>query len=217
MTGTVVAFSSAADGDLRLDMSARRRFAARLGVSDLWATIHQVHGSKVVTAVKSTEGGNPGRQADALVTTHPSLPLVVFTADCLGVVVVADSGVGVAHAGWRGITAGVIESMLDEMAGFGLEPIRAHIGPGIGPCCFEVGPEVIDEFPGDRSTTTWGSDSVDLVGAVRRRLPAMPVSVEPGCTAHDSRFLSHRRDRDDRRMATLVMLGEDLVSGAAET
>ena len=73
------AFSEATDGDIRNDLNARASLSEALGVSDSWATVHQVHGRDVVRATVSGDAGN----ADAVWTTDPGLPVAVFTADCL--------------------------------------------------------------------------------------------------------------------------------------
>lgn len=191
-------FTRVAEGDMRHDPSARRRASERLGVAVEWATVTQVHGR----VVRRVEGPGPAGEGDALFTKVPGLVMAVFTADCLGVVLSGPGMVGVAHAGWRGLSAGVLEALSAEMAGAGSVPTRAAIGPGIGPCCFEVGREVAARFPLDTSTTTWGTPSVDLVGAARRRLSGMEVEVGGRCT-HCQGGFSHRLDRTPARMAAL--------------
>lgn len=193
------AFTLAADGDMRGDPGARHEVSRRLGISPAWGTVTQVHGNAVVEA---TESGDLGR-ADAVFTLLPRLPLAVFTADCAGVVIAADRGVGVAHAGWRGSAGGVVESLLAAMRGAGLRPVRAAVGPMIGPCCYEVGEEVVRRFPGHSSVTSWGAPSVDLGAAVAAALEPLAVTAAGLCTGHDTGTFSHRRDSDQRRMAAL--------------
>lgn len=201
MSGRGVAFTAPEDGDMRSHPANRRRLSDRIGISADWAVVHQVHGSQ---AVRVTHPG-PAGAADALVTTRPGLPAAVFTADCLGVVLQASRAVGVAHAGWRGLAGGVLESTMDLMGEVGARPTRAHIGPAIGPCCFEVGDEVAELFPHDNSTTAWGSPSVDLVGAAIRRLDGLEVEVVDRCTACGG-GPSHRREGTDRRLAAIGWL-----------
>ncbi len=174
----------------------------RLGVAEEWATVTQVHGRGVVRV----ERPGPAGEGDALFTTVPGLVLAVFTADCLGVVLGRPGMVGVAHAGWRGLSAGVLEALVDEMTSAGGAPTSAEIGPGIGPCCFEVGPEVAARFPEDVSTTGWGTTSVDLVAAARRRLHPIHVESDGRCT-HCQGGFSHRRDATRDRMAALGWVG----------
>ncbi len=182
------AFSTAADGDLRVDRKNRERFIRRVGAPHRWAELHQVHGSVV------REASGPGQlgDGDALFTRQRDLALAVFVADCVGLVIEADSGVGVAHVGWRGAAAGVVASLVERMREAGLEPVAAHMSPFIGPCCFEVGPEVAVQLPGTTSVTTGGADSVDLRLAIESQLP-VSLPPGPGCTYHDQSFLSHRR------------------------
>lgn len=193
-----VAFTWAADGDQRADASARATVSAALGVPSAWATVSQVHGGAVVSASVAGVAGD----ADAVVVTGPGLPAAVFTADCLGVVLRGNGVVGVAHAGWRGLDAGVVESTIEAMVRTGSDPQRAYVGPGIGPCCFEVGGDVADRFPRSRARTSWGTVSVDLAGEVERRLDDLPVWIDPRCTRCGGGF-SHRRTGGPERMAAI--------------
>lgn len=193
-----VAFTDPSDGDMRGDPLARERVSRRLGIPPQWATVDQVHGGGVVLV----EAPGPAGTGDGLVTTVPSLPLAVFTADCLGVVMIAPGTVGVAHAGWRGLAAGIVEATADLMAEAGSPPVAAHVGPGIGPCCFEVGNEVAVLFPEEVTATTWGTTSVDLGAVVEKRLTGVDVFVDGRCTACGGGF-SHRRDATESRMAAL--------------
>jgi len=197
-----VAFTDGGDGDQRNDLTARSAVSSWLGISRQWATLRQVHGTRVVKA------GGPGEldEADSIWTEQPGLPLAVFTADCFGVVLLADGAVGVAHAGWRGVSAGVVSRLREEMAGHGHPPRRAAIGPGIGPCCFEVGPEVAERFPADAAETSWGSTSVDLASALRRELDGIDVWVSGACTMHDPGHFSHRHTRTLLRHATIAWI-----------
>jgi copper oxidase (laccase) domain-containing protein len=156
------AFGTASDGDGRDDPTARLEISAELGIPSEWASLRQVHGAGVI------EASAPGRlgDADGLFSSIPSLPMTVATADCFPVVLEADGASGIAHAGWRGAAAGVVPALRAAMEARGFTPARAAIGPGIGSCCFEVGPEVVEQFPGFAATTSWGTPSVDLVGAI---------------------------------------------------
>ena len=198
------AFSSAADGDMR-DVDDRRVFSEHRGIPRDWATVTQVHGNGVATAVGPGDHG----PADAVLTTEVGLPVAVLTADCLGVVLHADHVVAASHAGWRGIAAGVLEATLAAMAAAGGRPVAASLGASIGPCCYEVGPEVVDAV-GSATETTWGTPSVDLRDAARRRLeaaaPGIAVDVDERCTRCDPTFHSHRRDATTHRQAAVGWL-----------
>jgi YfiH family protein len=142
--------------------------------------------------------------ADGVYTNAPGLPLAVFTADCLAVAIEGSGGVGVAHAGWRGVVAGVVTQLRTTMVSLGWEPVQAAVGPGIGPCCFEIGPEVEGQFPGYLSTTTWGTASVDLPAAVEAQLAGLDVWQARTCTHCSDGFFSHRRDGTPARSAGIV-------------
>jgi copper oxidase (laccase) domain-containing protein len=90
------------------------------------------------------------------------------------------------------------------MTAQGHPPLNAAIGPGIGPCCFEVGQEVADRFPEDVGETRWGATSVDLTAAIRSELEGMDVWVLGACTMHEESLYSHRRTRTAQRMATVA-------------
>lgn len=175
----------------------------RHGFSPAWATVRQVHGSEVLAVSEPGVSGD----ADALVTTTAGLPLAIFTADCLGVIFESKHAVGVAHAGWRGLDAGVLEATRERMGTLGGSPVRAIVGPAIRACCFEVGPEVAARFPESLGTTSWGTVSVDLIGEARRRLPGMSFEEHGGCTRCDDRYFSFRNGDRTVRMASVGWIG----------
>lgn len=178
------------------------------------AWLAQVHGTQCVDAALAP----PGTPADASFTRRRGVVCAVLTADCLPVLLCDDRAtvVGVAHAGWRGLAAGVIESTvaaLHEPA----ECLMAWLGPAIGPRAFEVGGEVRDLFvAGDPraanafAATAGGKWLCDICQLARRRLAALGIRRIAGadcCTASDGeRFFSHRRDGVSGRMASLIWL-----------
>uniref|UniRef100_UPI00333FFB2A peptidoglycan editing factor PgeF n=1 Tax=Castellaniella defragrans TaxID=75697 RepID=UPI00333FFB2A len=189
-----------------------------LPADPLW--LDQVHGIEVCDADAWTDGGTP--RADAAVTTRRDRPLAILTADCLPVVL-ADAGgcvLGVAHAGWRGLAAGVLENTLARMRPKAPRDSRwrAWIGPAIGQASFEVGPEVREAFAGaDPALATFfvgrpGSDRwlADLAAIARHRLRAAGVEqieCSGHCTYQDTRrFYSYRRDARTGRQATIAWL-----------
>jgi hypothetical protein len=196
------AFGDSFDGDARRDAPARTGLSSRLGISENWAWLRQVHGAAVVEVMKPGDQG----EADAAWTAVPGLPLVIATADCLPVILEGDRAVGVAHAGWRGAAAGVVGALRRAMEEAGMPPVRAAIGPGIGACCFEVGPEVAARFPGHESETDWSMTSVDLAGAVSDALVGLEVWRSPDCTMGDERYRSHRRDGSPERQVAIAWL-----------
>jgi len=180
------------------------------------AWMRQVHGTAVIDAAQAT----PQTQADAAVTRSPGSVCAVMTADCLPVLLSDRAGqaVGIAHAGWRGLAAGVIECTVREMD-TSPEDLVAYIGPGIGPSRYEVGEEVrrafVDRDPSAAAAFASARDGkylADLYGLARARLAGVGVTEVYGggyCTASDERFFSFRRDRTTGRMASLVWLEDD--------
>jgi len=165
----------------------RRRLCAAVGADPERLTLNlQVHGAEVHRAV----AGRRGVPGDGLWTDEPGVPMLKVTADCLPVALArlnGEPGLCLLHAGWRGLAEGVIEAGVAALGG----PIAAAIGPGIGACCYEVGPEVAGLF-GVRGR------KLDLRAAAERALRAAGVErIEHVdlCTACDAeRFFSHRRD-----------------------
>lgn len=192
-------FGDRTDGDARSDPTARHRIARELGIDEAWVTMHQIHGSTVRRADRPGDVGD----ADAIVTAVEGLPLVVATADCVPVVLEGDGGIAVAHAGWRGVAAGIVPAVIAAMVESGDPPLRAVVGPHIGPCCYEVGPEVVAAV-GHEATTTWGTVSVDLRAAVVDQLEGIAVEHISACTHHDDRFESYRRDGTRARQVTVA-------------
>lgn len=196
------AFGTAAWGDLRTDRPRREQIAAELGIPADWAYLNQVHGATVIEAVRPGLLGD----GDAMVVLRPGIPIMVATADCVPVIVEADGAVAVVHAGWRGAAAGVLPAALQALEAAGRQPLRAAIGPAIGPCCYEVGPEVGAVFPGFVAETTWGTLSVDLPGFLVSQLQEIEVWNERECTYTSSRMYSWRRDRTQHRQVTVAWL-----------
>jgi YfiH family protein len=190
----------------------RALLRARLPGDPFW--LEQVHGTAV--AEPGADLGVP--VADAAFTTRAATVLAVLTADCLPVVLASDDGtaIAIAHAGWRGLAAGVIEAAAARLP---LPPGRllAYLGPAIGPAWYEVGEDVRTAFvgsdPGAASAfAAAGSGKwyADLYALARRRLAALGVARVHGgahCTFTDhARFFSFRRDGVTGRMATLAWI-----------
>lgn len=195
----------------------RRRLAVAIGATPVY--LRQVHGNEVVelTAADADPAGRAVEapiEADAAVTTAVGVACAVQVADCLPVLFAAPDGAAVAaaHAGWRGLAAGVVERTLQRLCALGgCAPgdVRVWLGPCIGPRRFEVGADVLAAFGTDpaqahrRFALRPPSDGrqrwlCDLAGLARDRLAAAGVESvggASGCTAEDrSRFFSFRRD-----------------------
>jgi polyphenol oxidase len=195
----------------------RRRLCAALQLQTEPQWLDQVHGTQVAALPHASE--RP--QADACWTTQAGVVCAVLTADCLPVLLCADDGsvVAAAHAGWRGLVAGVLEATL---AALPLPPSRclAWLGAAIGPAAFEVGPEVraalIAADAGCAQAFAPGRGDrwqADLYRLARRRLLAAGVAAVHGgglCTASDAAaWFSHRRDGRSGRMASLIWIDRD--------
>ncbi len=201
----------------------RRRLRAFLPAEPRW--LHQVHGTGV--AVHRAQQDGVAAVADAGVTCDPGVVCAVLSADCLPVLLADRRGtvVGVAHAGWRGLAAGVLERTVAEMNSLGAvaEDLIAWLGPAIGPAAFEVGADVLGAFrAAHRHADVYfvggapGKWHADLYGLARQQLADCGVGSVGGagfCTKTDAtRFYSWRREREGGRMAALVWL----VPGTAD-
>jgi YfiH family protein len=192
-----------------------------------WHLMRQVHGAEAGVIDGTTPKGAEIRGVDVLVTDVPDRPLVVLVADCLPILAAGRRAVGVAHVGWRGVAAdtpGALARALERL-GERAEDAKIVMGPGIGPCCYEVGPEVIKAVGGDGrfvSRTRSGAVSVDLRAAVRARFLLLGVqdvsdagasgSANSLCTACGSEWFSHRRDPSGGRQAGIVVLQDRRTS-----
>jgi len=174
------------------------------------ARVRQVHGRTVVV-VPAAGGHASGLEADAVVSTDSGWAASVRAADCVPVLI-ADRGKGLvaaAHAGWRGTAAGAVAATIEVMRDLGASPadLVAAIGPGIGPCCYQVDAPVRAAFAGwGRRMDAWfapdDSDRwrLDLWRANADQLteagvPASSIHVAGICTAdHPDRCYSHRRE-----------------------
>ncbi|HVP09129.1 MAG TPA: peptidoglycan editing factor PgeF [Burkholderiales bacterium] len=200
-------------GDLK-SASSRAKLRASLPAEPCW--LRQVHGVGVIDA--SRYAGPV--EADASFTRRKHVVCAVLAADCMPVLLADERGeaVGAAHAGWRGLSAGVIDS---TVAAMGLPAARliAWLGPAIGPRAYEVGEEVRDAFlkADARAACAFAANRpgrwlLDLYAVARQRLAALGVTRVAGgafCTASDAaRFFSYRRDRSPERMAAAIWLAE---------
>lgn len=164
------------------------------------AFLKQVHGCEVIHAPAGAAGVLG--EGDGLVTDQAGVVLGILTADCVPVLLSGPRGVGAAHAGWRGLVAGVVERTVERMGG----AEHAWIGPSIRACCYEVGREVIEAFR-RRSLPVVDERHVDPPAAaaeVLRRLGVGDVEMVPSCTSSDPSFFSHRRDGITGRQGAFI-------------
>lgn len=195
----------------------RRRLRQRLGLLNEPVWLEQVHGTDVIHLERPDPDAVP--KADAAWTDRTGLACAILTADCVPVLLADDAGtcVAAAHAGWRGLAAGVLENVVRHLPAAPAS-LSAWLGPGIGPSAYEVGPEVFDTFvasdPGAAAAfipAREGHWLCNLHELARRRLATVDVnrvaSETSQCTFRDAgSYFSHRRDRRCGRMATLVWL-----------
>jgi hypothetical protein len=177
------------------------------------ATLKQVHSADCICA--QGRSGLLG-QGDALIENTPGAIVAVKTADCIPILLVDERlrAVAAVHAGWRGTVAGIVGKAVAAMRDrYGSRPADLHaaIGPGIGECCYEVGPEVAAHF-GEK-----GRAHIDLAGANRRQLLEAGVTesrIYPSnlCTmCRPEEFHSFRRDKDAAgRMFSFIGIGSEL-------
>ena len=189
--------------DDRPDDVARNRahLAGQLGV--MFAYGRQVHGTVVhrVSVRPPADAPRPSDpvEADGQATALAGLAPMVLTADCIPVAVMGDGAVAMLHAGWRGLAGGVLGEGVRALRELGATgPLAAAIGPGAGPCCYEVGDEVRDAFS-DHGDEVRRGRLLDLPAIARRKLEQAGVEEIHDCglctiCSDASLFYSHRRD-----------------------
>jgi len=204
-------------GDVAADVASNRNLlvqATGLNTPPQW--LQQVHGIEVVEAKSDAQV----RRADACFTATPGQACIVMTADCLPVLFTNRQGtrVAAAHAGWRGLAAGVLENTLKSFSPE--DEVLAWLGPAIGPLAFEVGGEVKQAFVEQhqeaesafKTSPTHPADRylADIYQLARIRLKSAGVVEVSGgehCTFSDTEnFFSYRRDGDTGRMASLIWI-----------
>jgi len=189
--------------DDRPDDVARNRahLAGQLGVT--FAYGRQVHGTVVrrVSAHSPADAPRPPDpvEADGQAAALAGVAPMVLTADCLPIAVIGDGAVAMLHAGWRGLAGGVLDEGVRALRELGATgPLAAAIGPGAGPCCYEVGDEVRAAFS-DHGDEVRRGRRLDLPAIARRELEQAGVEEIHDCglctiCSETSLFYSHRRD-----------------------
>ena len=183
-------------GDDRLRAGENRRIACAMLGADFGRLVYnqQEHSNRVVRAAS----GRGGEQADGLWTDEPGIPLLAMSADCLPIVLVTTQGrpgLAVLHAGWKGLLSGIVAAGADALGG---GVLAAAIGPGIGPCCYEVGEEVAAPYRERFGEDVVTDRNLDLWTSAERALRAARVARVhrfDRCTSCEpDTFFSHRRD-----------------------
>ncbi|WP_128113526.1 peptidoglycan editing factor PgeF [Polynucleobacter necessarius] len=203
----------------------RALIATHLPSKPIW--LAQTH-STVVSTPKSREYASAPISADAAVTNIPGEVLAILTADCLPVLLASKDGavIGAAHAGWRGLSAGVIKNTVDQMCTLSdrllAKDIIAWLGPAIGPESFEVGEDVVKAFEGldvPMSVSAFspiagksGKYLANIYQLARDRLSALGIQTIYGgdrCTVKEGQeFFSYRRDGKAGRFASFIWIAK---------
>jgi YfiH family protein len=178
------------DDDSEAVTENRRRLALALGLEPEQVVFAlQVHGTRLIE--HPYEGSIP--EADGHVVTEPGPAPMVLAADCLPIVLYGPGGLAMVHAGWRGLAGGIVGAAAEAV-----EADAAAIGPGIGPCCYEVGDEVLDAFAdlGDGIATGRMLDLPEVARRLLARAGVEQVESTGLCTSCERElFFSHRRDQ----------------------
>jgi len=215
-------------GDESADvMQNRALLRSTLPSEPIW--LKQIHGVTVSTPAMRKSSGIDPFEADASVTNIPNEVLAVLTADCMPVLFASKAGdvIGAAHAGWRGLSGGVLENTIEAMCTLSpnLTPqdISAWMGPAIGPTAFEVGEDVLQAFS-SLSQSALSQAFTPIIGRpgkylanlyilARDRLSSLGLTQIAGggfCTFTDQdRFFSYRRDKATGRFASLIWISHD--------
>ena len=181
---------------------------------DDWVWLRQVHGAGVLTATGPVPGpGGLPPEADAAVTTAAGLALVVLTADCAPLALVAPGAVGVVHAGWPGLEQGVIGRAVAALRACSPGPVAAVLGPCVRPARYEFGADLLERLvarlgPAVAARTEWGTPALDVPAGVRVELERAGVEsfADVGvCTSASPDHFSHRRDGSTGRQALVVV------------
>jgi purine-nucleoside/S-methyl-5'-thioadenosine phosphorylase / adenosine deaminase len=178
----------------------RRRLVAAVGIDPGRVLIaRQVHGAEVLRhdgPDQPAAFAGPAPQlpeADGHATAQAGLAPLVFVADCLPVALAGPGGVAMAHCGWRGLAAGIVERAVEEV-----DARAAAVGPGVGPCCYEIGDEVRAAFEqvGPGVTADGRLDLREVARRLLERAGVRSLDVSEECTSCEPElFFSHRRDR----------------------
>lgn len=213
-----------AGDDLEDVLQNRKIIRLNLPAEPLW--LKQVHGTTVSTPRSRAAQIDGPFEADAAVTNVPNEVLVILTADCMPVLFASKCGsvIGAAHAGWRGLSGGVLENTIQAILSLspGLSPsdLVAWMGPAIGPTAFEVGADVLQAFSAQSKailsqafqpiTGSSGKYLANLYLLARDRLQSFGIEEINGgefCTFNNSElFFSYRREKKTGRFATLIWI-----------
>ena len=190
LPGARAVFTTSSWGDLRETwLEVAERLTARI------VKARQVHGARVITIVEARDSLSVDTDADGIATATEGLAPTILAADCVPIVLAAPSAVATLHAGWRGLEAGVIANGVAAIGALvGDAQLTAAVGPAAGACCYRVGSEMHERFPGFGA-----GPNLDLKAIARAQLVEAGVATvhDTGiCTicSNPALFFSYRRD-----------------------
>ncbi len=204
LPGATAAFTTRTAGSLK---ESHESAVAAIGIAST-RVFHgrQVHGAELALH-EGSDATTGSVEVDGHVIRSPGMAGLVYTADCLPVAVAGPGGAAILHCGWRGLAAGIVARGVEAV-----DATAAAVGPGIGPCCYEVGDEVLAAFSGLDDGISSGR-MLDLPEVARqqlRRAGVEEVAIAGLCTrCEEGLFFSHRRDGGPGRQGGLVWLSEE--------
>ncbi len=210
------------DGDIHPERVPSGELATRQrsATGRKWTMVDEVHGTDVVDVTAADPWMPVVGVGDVIVTRDADLHIAVWSADCAPLFLLADDGTTVgAHAGWKGIAAGVIDVAVETVRRDGGQVRAAVLGQAIGPCCYEFGhddlavvAQRVHARPAEvAGRTPGGNTSLDVIAAVRTGLDHHGVALDVAgpCTGCDDRWFSHRIRGDRGRHATVASIGPE--------
>ncbi len=211
-----LAFTERSDGDFHIDAEPEGLAARRREVMDgTWAVVRQVHGARVLDAADIAGSAADAPEADGVVTEVPGQPIAVQGADCAPLAFITDVGpIAVAHAGWRGLEAGIVDSVVGALAERGGTVTKIVVGPVIGPECYEFGSDDLDTVAdalGEtvRGVTSSGTPALNMRAAITAACIGAgvdDVEFARGCTACGDDGYSHRARQEPQRHALVARI-----------
>jgi hypothetical protein len=217
----VAVVTEACDGDIhpeRVDPDTLRQRQLRL-TRDPWVMLDEVHGTDVVVAGANDEWPMAG-VGDVLLANGSDQVLALWVADCAPLALFGANGTSrvVAHCGWRGLAAGIVDVAVDALEATGTTVAAAVLGPCIHACCYEFGAADLVEVAAGvgaatdviTGSTRWGTRALDVPAAVGAGLARRNIELDSTgeCTGCDLRFWSHRRRADPERHALVAWFEE---------
>lgn len=204
LPGATAAFTTRTAGSLK---ESHERAVAAIGIASARVFQgRQVHGAELAFH-EDSDAAMGSVEVDGHVIRSPGMAGLVYTADCLPVAVAGPEGAAILHCGWRGLAAGIVAHGVEAV-----DATAAAVGPGVGPCCYEVGDEVLTAFSGLGDGISSGR-MLDLPEVARqqlRRAGVEEVEIAGLCTrCEEGLFFSHRRDGGPGRQGGLVWLTEE--------